>query len=837
MTARSISLANPRHTPESQDLEARLLYIALQRTYLNLLLSAATATIGLALFWPLFDHDRLLIWYPNLLLMGVLGSALYFAYRRASPTANAVRKWRHLFVLHTCHAGGAWALGPVMMLGQANGMQAMLLVSAMLCVSAVIVNSISEQRTAMLTFISMALLPPAVVAWMAGGSESQVTALVLLMGFLTLALVGGNSHQTMRAVLETQMRMRSVLDNSLDAILGVDAEGKVTDWNRRAEAIFGWTRAEMLGLRIDETIIPPASREKHLAGMARFMDTGDLAMMQRRVGLRARRRNGDEFPAELVIAPSRHGDDWRFTCFVTDITEREAAETSLLVLSRAVEQSPVSIVITDPSGTIQYVNPKFEAITGYRRAEVIGRNPSVLSSGDKSAADYQGMWDTLLAGQTWQGEFHNRRKDGSLFWELASISPVFNDQGELIHFVGVKEDFTERKEIELALVEARETAERANRAKSDFLSSMSHELRTPMNAILGFAQVLDMDDRLHADQRDFVGEILKGGHHLLELINDVLELSRIESGKVHLSLEALELADVVDECRALILPLADARRLTLAVALPASATLRGDRVRLKQSLLNLLSNAVKYNREGGEIRLAATPAGAGRLRVTVSDSGHGIAPERMHELFQPFSRLGAEQGSIEGTGIGLNITRRLVELMGGKVGAESTPNLGSEFWIELPLADAPTAEAPRRPVPPAPSAPGPGESRGVLCIDDNPINLRLVARMLEIHRPLRLRTAHSATLGIELARAEPPDLILLDINMPGMDGFQALEILRGDARLRHVPVIAITANAMPRDIARGTAAGFDAYLTKPLNHALLVAEVDRFLAPATRASP
>jgi CheY-like chemotaxis protein/two-component sensor histidine kinase len=414
---------------------------------------------------------------------------------------------------------------------------------------------------------------------------------------------------------------------------------------------------------------------------------------------------------------------------------------------------------------------------------------------------------------------------------------VFNDQGELIHFVGVKEDFTERKEIELALVEARETAERANRAKSDFLSSMSHELRTPMNAILGFAQVLDMDDRLHADQRDFVGEILKGGHHLLELINDVLELSRIESGKVHLSLEALELADVVDECRALILPLADARRLTLAVALPASATLRGDRVRLKQSLLNLLSNAVKYNREGGEIRLAATPAGAGRLRVTVSDSGHGIAPERMHELFQPFSRLGAEQGSIEGTGIGLNITRRLVELMGGKVGAESTPNLGSEFWIELPLADAPTAEAPRRPVPPAPSAPGAGESRGVLCIDDNPINLRLVARMLEIHRPLRLRTAHSATLGIELARAEPPDLILLDINMPGMDGFQALEILRGDARLRHVPVIAITANAMPRDIARGTAAGFDAYLTKPLNHALLVAEVDRFLAPVTRASP
>jgi PAS domain S-box-containing protein len=744
--------------------------------------------------------------------------------------------WRRLFLAHSAYGGASWALGPVLMLPEASGMQAMLLISVVITVAAVVTLSISDQRAALLVFLVCLLLPPAVVATASGVGELQVAAAILAMVFAALAIVGIDSHRSLRTMLETQSRMRAILDNSLDAILGVDAQGRITDWNRRAETVFGWSREQALGMPIDTHIIPERFRENHRRGMAGFLASGEAGMMKRRIELSALRRNGAEFPIELVIVPEQQGERRHFTCFITDISERKATEASLLVLSRAVEQSPLSIVITDPDGSIRYVNPKFEAITGYSRAEAIGRNPRLLGSGDTPAEVYRNMWDTLLAGHTWQGEFHNRRKDGGLFWELASISPVVNDKGQLIHYVAVKEDFSERKANELALIEARESAERANRAKSEFLSSMSHELRTPMNAILGFAQILEIDEELGADQRECVREILQGGKHLLQLINDVLDLSRIESGRLTLSLEPVALAEVVADCLKLIQPLAGTRGIEPRVSVPASCKVMADRVRVKQAVLNLLSNAVKYNREGGQVALEAELAG-GRVRIVVSDDGPGIAAERMAELFQPFSRLGAEFSVIEGTGIGLTITRRLVEMMHGTVGVESTVGSGSRFWVDLPASSADGI--------PAPDAVSPVQFAGnidrlaqnILCIDDNPVNLKLIQLMLKKHRPFHIRTAHTAGLGLELARAQAPDLILLDINMPDTDGYQTLALLRADPTLRDIPVIAVTANAMTHDIERGMAAGFAAYLTKPLAHAQLVATVDKVLRVApTRAT-
>lgn len=380
---------------------------------------------------------------------------------------------------------------------------------------------------------------------------------------------------------------------------------------------------------------------------------------------------------------------------------------------------------------------------------------------------------------------------------------------------------------------AMEAAERANQAKSEFLSSMSHELRTPMNAILGFAQILEYEDSLTEDQRDSVHEISKAGRHLLHLINEVLDLSKVESGHVDLSIEPVELHPLVDECQSLIGPLAEERGISLAMPVLPRLFARADRVRLKQVLINLLSNAIKYNRPGGGVRLYVQRAVPGEiLRIAVADTGLGIAPERLGELFQPFSRLDAERGEVEGTGIGLTITRRLVEMMGGSVGVESKVGAGSTFWVDLPEDEGgQTIEV---------HADEPDAAEDVVCerpacilyIEDNPANIKLVTQILGRHKHLRLQTAHTPQLGLELALAHAPDLILLDINMPGLDGFQVLNVLKGDARLKSVPVIAVTANAMPRDVERGLEAGFVAYLTKPLDIQHFVQTVDHWLDPS-----
>lgn len=431
------------------------------------------------------------------------------------------------------------------------------------------------------------------------------------------------------------------------------------------------------------------------------------------------------------------------------------------------------------------------------------------------------------------------RPDGSIrhVYELAQAET--NAHGALVRLTGTVQDVTERVVFEQNLVAAREAADRANQTKSEFLSSMSHELRTPMNAILGFAQLMAHDDSLSVDQQDNLKEILKAGRHLLDLINEVLDLAKVESGHIDLSLESVEIAPVVDECIGLLAPLAALRGIALRHESLAGAAVRADRMRLKQALLNLLSNAVKYNREGGTVDLELKHSGSDRLRIQIVDTGPGIPTSRLAELFDPFTRLGAEGSEIEGTGIGLTITRRIVELMGGTVGVESEIGVGSCFWVELPLetpADAHTATVTPAPMHAEPVWSSASNRHTVLYIEDNPANLKLVSQILAHLPNIHLLTAHTASLGIELAMARRPELILLDINMPGMDGYQVLQVLRADANLKDTPVIAITANAMPRDIERGRAAGFSDYLTKPLDVESFLTVIDYF-SPTRRNNP
>ncbi|WGG51050.1 ATP-binding protein [Rugamonas sp. DEMB1] len=388
----------------------------------------------------------------------------------------------------------------------------------------------------------------------------------------------------------------------------------------------------------------------------------------------------------------------------------------------------------------------------------------------------------------------------------------------------------ERANGELALAMAE--ASRANQAKTAFLSSMSHELRTPLNAILGFAQILGSDKlpTTAEQKREFAGHILKSGRHLLTLINEVLDLAKIESGAVALSLEPVALAEILHECRDMTEPLAGARGVRLLFPERVEGSVEADRTRLKQILLNLLSNAIKYNRAGGAVVLDVAARPDGRLRLAVQDTGHGLAADQLERLFQPFNRLGQEGGGEEGSGIGLVVTKRLVELMGGAIGVSSSVGVGSLFWIELRAVAAPALAAVAAAAP-AP-APAGGGGATLLYVEDNPANLRLVEEIVRFRPGLRLLAAPDGHLGIEMARAHLPDVILMDLNLPCVGGADALRVLRGDPRTAHIPVIALTANAMPRDVERGLAQGFADYLTKPINIDEFGAAVDRALAAA-----
>ncbi len=392
------------------------------------------------------------------------------------------------------------------------------------------------------------------------------------------------------------------------------------------------------------------------------------------------------------------------------------------------------------------------------------------------------------------------------------------DGSTLAFHFDITKDKQAQEEVELA----RQSAENANRAKSDFLSSMSHELRTPMNAILGFGQLLEHNPAhpLSDQQSDHVQQILKGGEHLLNLIDQVLELSKIEAGKIGLSVETVELEPLVQECVAMLVGRASNANIEIANETPDHPLpkLKSDRIRLQQILLNLLSNAVKYNRDGGKVTFSYEHLNDDRLRIMLKDTGHGIPADKQVDLFEPFCRLGREAGEIEGSGIGLTITKQLVELLGGFIDFESTEDEGSKFWIDIPIAKDQLARAGKinsNDISEDEFGKSDDRLRKVLYVEDNPANVHLMEAVIERLPNLELISAHTAELGLDMANDQQPDLIVMDINLPGMDGIEAVKILQTNAKTKLIPVIALTAAAMPQEIARGKNVGFKDYVTKP----------------------
>ncbi len=545
-----------------------------------------------------------------------------------------------------------------------------------------------------------------------------------------------------------------------------------------------------------------------------------------------------------LVRLQQRDEDQQFLAGVLHSRAEQAAE--LQAANRALRASeawlrevldalPAAVYTTDVEGRLTHFNPAAVELSG--RVPQLGVDRWCVSwklfradGTPLSHADCP-MAVAIKEGRAIRGvEAIAERPDGTRIWAMPHPTPLRDAQGQVVGGINMLVDITERKRGELDLHNAMVATQKANQAKSEFLSSLSHELRSPLNAILGFAQLMASGSPLPTpSQKESIEQISQAGWYLLQLIDEILDLSLIESGRLSLRPEPVALSELLSECRAMVEPLAQKRSIRLHFpSLDQALHVHADRTRLKQVLINLLSNAIKYNRSAGSIEVICSATTAQRLRISFHDTGQGLAAEQLEQLFQPFNRLGQEAGAEEGTGIGLVVSKRLVELMGGEIGAESRLGVGSVFWAELDRADAvrqPAAATQSTPLKPV-QAQADAAQRTLLCVDDNPADLLLIGRLIARRPDIHLLCESDGRCAVETARCARPDVILMDINLPGIDGWQALEMLADDAATASIPVIALSANAMPDDIEKSLQAGFFRYLTKPIKVSELMDTLD-----------
>ena len=597
-------------------------------------------------------------------------------------------------------------------------------------------------------------------------------------------------------------------------------------WSERIAPLFGYPGGDLeTSYENFLKAVHPDDRAAVEAAVRRCIDTGERYEIEHRCvwpdgSVRWLLERGD-------VTRDAAGRPLHMLGTTQDITARIQLEDRTHLLRQVVETTDQAIAIAAPSGELLYSNPAYHRALGYA-----GEPPAGTSIFERIAEPLRDEIRRVLArgdGRvSWQGEVGMRRTDGRELVTMSNLGVVHDGRGEVHRLFHVFSDITAEIARQKELQKAKEAAERANEAKSAFLSRMSHELRTPLNAVLGFAQLLELRGALPPQSQEYVRHILRAGKHLLELIGEVLDLAKVEAGRIGISPEHVDLLALVRESLDLLAPVASQRGVTLEPLQGEPTYVVADRTRLKQVLANLLSNAIKYNRPHGWVRVEMGERG-GEVSVTVRDSGRGLTDEQQTRLFEPFERFGAEELGIEGTGIGLAISKRLVELMQGRIEVESIAGVGSAFTVMLPAGCPPTAPAAAVEASAAlPVVEGP--PRKVLYVEDNPDNVALVREVLAPHRGWQLLVAPSAMLGIELALAHQPDLVLLDINLPQMDGFAFLQMLRGHAALDATPVIAVTADVTGTTLRRLREAGFFGLVEKPIDIARLVGLIEAALA-------
>lgn len=613
---------------------------------------------------------------------------------------------------------------------------------------------------------------------------------------------------TERKKAEESLRLSSeILERVNSLVLVSNKEGQITYASPSVKTILGYEPQDILGdgwWRLNRDELDEGQRERsRLMGLAaskssHFGDSYERLVRDQSGNVHCILWQDARGPGELVIGVGH------------DITERKRSDAEREHLFSV---SVDMMCVAGFDGYFKSVNPAFETTLGFTRAELLSKPSLEFVHPDDRAATLAERERLATGKATISLDNRYLCGDGSYKWlSWNSVSVV--EQG-LVY--AVARDMTERMAVEAAQ-SAKEIAEAANLAKSEFLSRMSHELRTPLNAIIGFSQLLEMDE-LNVDQRKSVELVHKAGRHLLDLINEVLEISHIEAGRTSLSSEPVLVAEVMSECLDLITPIATRRKIMLKAGstLQCDLYVRADRQRFKQIILNLLSNAVKYNQVGGSVRLLCQELTTGSVRIAVSDMGAGIAQEKLEKLFTPFERLDADQTGVEGTGLGLALSKRLAEMMGGRMGVESVVGQGSTFWVELPKAAEPLEGITRYMTGPLTPHQGSEDGKLVLYIEDNSSNLRLMEQIFQQQTDTKLISAMQGRLGFELACKHRPDLILLDLHLPDVHGEKVLEWLRQDTRTHGIPVVIISADATPREAIRLLDLGANTYITKPIN--------------------
>ncbi|WP_342618361.1 PAS domain S-box protein [Rhodoferax sp. GW822-FHT02A01] len=670
-------------------------------------------------------------------------------------------------------------------------------------------------------------------------------------------------HAVQQALVDSSALVQAIFNTAMDGILTIHEQGAILESvNPAIERMFGYSAAELEGKRLD--LLVPELESGDQNTLFNYKGAGGEADHRTEYEVLGRRKDGSVFLLEIALSKMVLRGQHFFAGVLRDISARKQAEEALrqnsTLQSAIFNSANFSSIATDANGVIQIFNVGAERMLGYSAADVLDKiTPAEISDPQEIKDRAQTLSAELgvsiqpgfeaLVFKASRGiediyELTYIRKDGSRFLALVSVTALRDEDKAIIGYLLIGTDNTARKavdaerlrldqvlqdkneELQLARVEA----DKANQAKSDFLSSMSHELRSPLNAILGFAQLMESAvPEPSASQRASIEQILRAGWYLLELINEVLDLSLIESGKLSLSIEPVSVSEILDDCRTLFEPQADKRSIAMRFPLATGVHhVLGDRTRVKQVIINLLSNAIKYNREGGNVLVSCTEVPGMRLRIGVRDTGEGLSADKVVQLFQPFNRLGQEASAGEGTGIGLVVSKRLIELMDGEIGVSSQVGVGSVFWIELPLCEALTLNADDALLLDTPAI-LPIDAvhvRTLLYIEDNRANMELVEQLVARRPGMRLLGAADGMRGVLLARLHLPDLILMDINLPGISGLHALKILRDDPTTRHIPVLALSANALPRDVERGLNAGFYGYLTKPVKVAEFMLALD-----------
>ena len=643
---------------------------------------------------------------------------------------------------------------------------------------------------------------------------------------------------------DTDLPFRELVEAAPDGMIVCDERGRIMLLNAEAERMFGYGRDELRGQPID-ALIPERARPQHGQHIAGYTAAPRVRPMGIGMELAGRRKDGSEIPIEISLAPIRTARGLFVTAGVRDVTDRRKLERenrrAQAYLVSAVDAVKEAFSLFDEQDRLMMLNSTARQLLGVGVAgPIVGmRFDELLDSALRAGAfDFSNETREQLYAR-WtayhrepRGVLEVRTGTGRYLRVMASKTA---EHGTVSMIADVTDEVQSAEELRTA----REAAEAASAAKSEFLSSMSHELRTPLNAILGFAQLLERDRKRPLDERqqERVQHVLRGGEHLLRLIDDVLDLARIEAGRITVSPEQVDAVVVVDEVIATLEPMAARSGVTIGLGARPDDLPRviADRTRLVQILMNFGSNAIKYGRPGGRVRFTCTRPDPDTVRLTVTDDGIGVPFEKQDKLFEPFQRAGQEAGPIEGTGIGLTITRRLAEMMKGRVGFTSEPDRGSEFWVEVPAHHRLVSEpAPLGPAVRASAHVAEGPRRKVVYIEDNPSNIAFMQDVMGDLPNVDLVTAPSAELGLDLVRAHRPDVVILDINLPGMSGFEARQRLREWPETRDIPVIGLSAAALVGDTRRATQAGFYRYLTKPVKVDELMRALDELFARAPR---